>query len=156
MSSVNFHLVDEAAALQLAASFAEFKPDKAIIYLLGDLGTGKTTFSRGFIQASGHHGNVKSPTYTLVESYLLPDCTIHHMDLYRLADAEELEYLGIHELTESGICLIEWPQRGEGVIPQSDLTLNLNYEGQGRRLLAESHNPMAAGWLTQVESHFTR
>lgn len=153
-SSVEFHLPSEADALQLAACFAKFSPPNAIVYLLGDLGTGKTTFSRGFIQAAGHHGKVKSPTYTLVESYLLPECTIHHMDLYRLAAAEELEYLGIHELTASGICLIEWPQRGEGVIPLPDLTLNLRYEGQGRRILAESHNLMAAGWLSEVKSHF--
>lgn len=154
MSKLNLELADEAAALRLAACFAAFSPQKALVYLTGDLGTGKTTFSRGFIQAAGHPGNVKSPTYTLVETYLLPHKTIHHMDLYRLADAEELEYLGIHDLLDSGLCLIEWPQRGQGVLPAADLSLQLDYSGQGRRMQAEAHNPATEQWLAQVQSHF--
>lgn len=148
-----FVLANEAQALQLAEVFARFRPASAVVYLRGDLGTGKTTFSRGFIQAAGHPGKVKSPTYTLVESYDLASGMIQHLDLYRLSDPEELEYLGIHELTQQGICLIEWPQRGEGVIPLADLTLEMIYEGNGRRLFAGSHNPLGESWLADVQSH---
>ena len=147
-------LPDEAHALALASCFARLRPDRAVVYLCGELGTGKTTFSRGFIQACGHNGKVKSPTYTLIEPYELPQVTIHHLDLYRLSDPEELEYLGVEEACRTGICLIEWPQRGAGVLPEPDLSLSLSYLPQGRQLEAESHTSAADDWLGRVQSHF--
>jgi len=156
---VKFHLENEDQTLSLARCFASaFKGSGlgfARIHLEGDLGAGKTTFSRGFIQGFGHEGNVKSPTYTLIEPYHLPEVTIHHLDLYRLGDVEELEYLGIDDICQNeGICLIEWPERGAGVLAEPTLTLELKHLDRGREMIARSHNAQVEGWLEQVRSHF--
>lgn len=106
------------------------------IYLQGDLGAGKTTFCRAFIQALGHVGSVKSPTYTLVEPYHLDGVSIYHCDLYRLAGGEELELLGFRDfLNENSLLLIEWPEKAEGYLPKADILIELSHAGEERELV---------------------
>lgn len=153
---MEFDFPTETHTRRFGECLAQSHPPKAVVYLSGDLGAGKTTLSQAFITACGHTGRVKSPTYTLIESYPLPDQVIHHLDLYRLADPEELEYLGIDELEHANsLLLVEWPQRGEPVLPPADLTLTLYHTGNGRRLVAEPHTDTGRGWLAEAASHFT-
>lgn len=140
-------LKDEAALLDTARALANgvkahenaLAESGLTIYLLGELGAGKTTFSRGFIQQLGHQGHVKSPTYTLVESYELEPWQINHFDLYRLADPEELEFMGIRDyLGTHRIILAEWPQRGEGYLPQPDIIITIDYADTARSITLEA------------------
>jgi len=132
-------LTDAAATAAYGARLAGCCEAGLLVFLQGELGAGKTTLVRGLLRALGYAGPVKSPTYTLVESYRLRGLAVHHLDLYRLGDAEELEWLGIRELLAGdALCLIEWPERGAGVLPQADLLLLLDYQGQGRRVHLEA------------------
>lgn len=113
----------------------------AVVHLRGPLGAGKTTLVRGLLRALGHPGTVKSPTYTLIESYPLDTLTVHHLDLYRLADPEELEYLGLRDLLDGqAIFLVEWPERGGGALPAADLEIALHPDGPAREIRATARS----------------
>ena len=158
-SVIQFSLPDEEATIALGRVLARstFTPVESaaaetspapgeghacmggVFYLQGDLGAGKTTLTRGIMRGFGYQGAVKSPTYTLVEPYEFTQCQIYHFDLYRLADPEEVEYLGTEDyFANNNLCIFEWPERGAKHIPDADLVISLETEGTGRRLTCQS------------------
>jgi len=147
-------LVDEAATRQVAMQLAQVCVS-GIIYLVGDLGAGKTTFTRAWLHAKGHEGAVKSPTYTLVEPYQIAEQSVFHFDLYRLNDPFELELMGIRDYFDDhrALFLIEWPQKGEPVIPAADLqlTLQIATDNATRHLTIEALSPVGIAALTQLD-----
>jgi tRNA threonylcarbamoyladenosine biosynthesis protein TsaE len=146
------YLADNETAMvalgeQLGRTLNQY-PGALTVHLLGDLGAGKTTLTRGILRAFGHKGAVKSPTYTLVEAYEFPARTVYHFDLYRLGDPEELEYMGIRDyFADNTLCLLEWPARGEGVLPVPDLVIDISVVGEGRRLDVHTNSPTLAALL---------
>mgnify|MGYP001262254509 CR=1 FL=1 len=141
---------DETEAL--GAALWQVLPAQCLLYLIGDLGAGKTTLMRGLLRAAGHAGAVKSPTYALVEEYHLGERTVFHFDLYRLKDPEELEWLGMNDyLRQPALCCIEWPEMGEGHLPAADIQLALRHHGERRvieiKVLADSlKNRLSICW----------
>ena len=134
-------LADEAATLSLGQTWASAVQAPLVVYLAGDLGAGKTTLTRGLLRGLGYSGTVKSPTYTLVESYPLAGLTVHHFDLYRFTSPEEWLDAGLDELfTDGSICLIEWPQQAAGFAPEADLTVELSRHEDGRVCVATAHS----------------
>lgn len=132
-------LTDEKATARLGASVSAHRQLPVVIYLIGDLGVGKTTFASGFLQQLGHHGHVKSPTYTLIESYPIADMTVYHCDLYRLADPEELEFIGIRDyFNDHSLFLIEWPQKAGTFIPPADINVELTCRPTNRLAILSS------------------
>ena len=142
MKQLEYLLVDEAATVAVGGSLARVlqwqnsqkqAQQALVVFLNGDLGAGKTTLTRGFVRGMGHQGNVKSPTYTLVEPYELPPWRVYHFDLYRLSDPEELEYMGIRDyFAEDCCCFIEWPEKGAGLLANADIIINMVYKDEQR------------------------
>lgn len=146
----------EAFGARLAAARPAGKA-QVVIYLNGDLGAGKTTFARGFLNGCGVTGPVKSPTYTLVEVYETPAVSIVHLDLYRLLDPEELEPLGLREFARPGyLWLIEWPDRGTGRLPSPDLSVTLSVAAGGHEINVIGTSALGETWLSPVENSPSR
>jgi len=126
---------NESAMLLFAADIAQSLKAGSVVFLEGDLGAGKTTIVRGILNSFGYTGAVKSPTYTLVEPYILAEQQLYHFDLYRLGDPEELEYMGGRDYFDSNaICLLEWPEKAEGFLPTPDLRVFISYHANGRKI----------------------
>ena len=128
-------LKNETETTEIGAKVASCLQGGEVIYLKGELGTGKTTFVRGMLNGLGFTGNVKSPTYTIVEPYSIDNHVVYHFDLYRLNDPEELESLGIRDYCDGqSICFFEWPEKGENLTPNADINLLLTYTKEGRNV----------------------
>lgn len=128
-----FQISTEEEMLELGNRLATILKSGMLVFLEGDLGAGKTTLTRGYLRALGYEGVVKSPTYTLVETYLFDDFNVHHFDLYRLKDPQELIWMGFNDyVQDSTICLVEWPDRGVGVLPKPDARCHIDISETGR------------------------
>jgi tRNA threonylcarbamoyladenosine biosynthesis protein TsaE len=151
MSRWSVDLPDEAATTALAEHVAAVMAEGLVIYLHGDLGAGKTSFARALLMALGVGERVKSPTYSLVESYRLPERTAWHLDLYRIADPGELEWLGLDALSDpAALVLVEWPERGAGALPAADLQIDLDYAGLGRKAAFSALTSRGAALLSRL------
>ena len=123
----------EQASAQLAGKFADAMNPPCVVYLQGDLGAGKTLFTRAYVHALGFEGYVKSPSYGLLETYRAGGQTVLHLDLYRIEDPEELEYLAIRDLYGPDcVLMVEWPDRGENFLPDADVLLEFSEKGESR------------------------
>ncbi|HEX9195534.1 MAG TPA: tRNA (adenosine(37)-N6)-threonylcarbamoyltransferase complex ATPase subunit type 1 TsaE [Azonexus sp.] len=148
-----FPLPDEDATRRLGASLAPTLRPGLVIFLEGDLGTGKTTLVRALIRALGHQGPVKSPTYSLVEVYVISSLYLYHFDFYRFESPEEFLDAGFDEyFNENAVCLVEWPERAHGCVPPPDLRLRLQHAGSGRILEAVADTPEGAQCIRVVNS----
>ncbi|AHG76040.1 ATPase or kinase [Mannheimia varigena USDA-ARS-USMARC-1296] len=149
---LSFYCEDETKLLEFGQSFAlglknyllQDSNHALVIYLNGELGAGKTTLTRSIVRGFGHQGNVKSPTYTLVEEYHLAPFNVYHFDLYRLADPEELEFMGIRDYFKpQTLCLLEWASKGKGMIPEADFVIQIDYMNEGRQITVVPQNQSA-------------
>jgi tRNA threonylcarbamoyladenosine biosynthesis protein TsaE len=148
-----FPLPDEAASGRLGAALAAALRPGLVIFLEGDLGTGKTTLVRAAIRALGYGGPVKSPTYSLVEVYVISSLYLYHFDFYRFESPEEFLDAGLPEyFNQNAICLVEWPERAAGCVPTSDLRLCLHHAGAGRLVEATALTAEGAACLNALNA----
>lgn len=136
----------------LGQALASTRPPRAVVHLHGDLGAGKSTLARAMLRALGVTGTIRSPTYTLVEDYPLEDGgRAVHLDLYRIGNAGELEFLGLLD-TEASLWLVEWPERGAGALPVADLGIELAVDGHGRRVRLQARPGAGIQWLRRIQA----
>jgi tRNA threonylcarbamoyladenosine biosynthesis protein TsaE len=144
------YLADEAATLAAGAALAASLKSGLTIYMHGDLGAGKTTFVRGMLHGLGHVGKVKSPTYTLVEPYVVSRFNIYHFDLYRFVDPEEWDAAGFRDyFNPQSLCVVEWPEKAGDLIPQADMDITLLPQGDGRMLNISANSDLAQQCVAQ-------
>ena len=139
----------EAQLTAFAAKIALFLEPGDVVYLRGELGTGKTAFARAIIQQRGSADSVTSPTFTLIETYHLDDVSVAHLDLYRIESDVQMEGIGLRDYLDGHwICLIEWPDRAPRMLPDPDLIVDLAYEGKGRSVVLTATKQLSgrAGW----------
>lgn len=149
--AIVLHLADAEATERLAQALARTAPMPAVVHLHGDLGAGKSTLARGWLRTLGVTGAIRSPTYTLVERYPLPGGEGLHLDLYRIGDGAELEFLGLDDV-DAALWLIEWPERGGESLPPADLLIALSIDGVGRRCQLTPSSIQGAEWLNRASA----
>jgi tRNA threonylcarbamoyladenosine biosynthesis protein TsaE len=152
MISASSLLLDEPGLVAFAQRLATSIGSGGVIHLQGDLGAGKTTFARALLGALGVGARIKSPTYSLLESYDSATLLrIHHLDLYRIAAPDELEFLGLDDLTSGPFLLVvEWPERAGNALPAPDLVVHLAHAGSRRELGLEPKSAQGRLWLDGV------
>ncbi len=142
-------LNDEAATLALGAALAAGIAPGRVLTLRGDLGAGKTTLVRGLLRALGYSGRVKSPSYALVELYRVSSLNLYHFDFYRFANRSEWSDSGFREyFNPASVCIVEWPERAEGLLAPPDLEVRLEFSNLGRSATLIAHTPAGRDWLS--------
>ena len=151
----HLNLPDEAATLRLGGVLAAGAANGLVLHLKGELGSGKTTLARGLIQALGHPGRVKSPTYTLLEPYSLLRLNLYHFDFYRFKDRSEWLNSGFREyFNPASLCIVEWPERAGDLLARPDLEIHLRYDAQGRTATLNAYAPPGDAWLATALSRW--
>jgi len=143
-------LADSDATEALGRALATTRPPMAVVHLQGDLGAGKSTLARALLRELGVQGPIRSPTYTLVERYPVEGGEAWHLDLYRIGNAGELDFLGL-DGGEATLWLVEWPERGAAVLPAPDLRIQLAQDGAGRQARLEAGSRAGADWLAAAQ-----
>jgi tRNA threonylcarbamoyladenosine biosynthesis protein TsaE len=152
-ADISVYLEDETATLEFGVRLARVLRPGLYISLSGDLGTGKTTLVRGVLRGLGYQGKVKSPTYTLVELYKVSRLDLYHFDLYRFNDPQELVDAGFRDdFDDNNICLVEWPERAAGLLPEADLAVTLVAQQRGRRLEIKAQTESGRNCLKMLNS----
>jgi len=147
------YLPDEGATAGLGAKLAAGIGPGMRIYLRGDLGSGKTTLIRGLLRALGVKDTVKSPSYALVELYVVSRLNLYHFDFYRFLNAREFEEAGLADsFRGEGVCLVEWPERAGDALPRPDLDLTLAYAGSGREISVKAQSAAGERCLAQAKN----
>jgi tRNA threonylcarbamoyladenosine biosynthesis protein TsaE len=152
----SLELADEAATLRLGAALAVGVGPGRTLFLSGELGTGKTTLVRGLLRALGHAGRVKSPSYPLVELYVVSSLHLYHFDFYRFKNEAEWRDSGFREyFNAQTACIVEWPERAGGLLPPPSLAIRLEIAGAGRRAWLSSPSPAGADWLQRALQQYS-
>ena len=150
---MDIKLPDEAATLLMGARLAPGIGPGRVLYLSGELASGKTTLARGLLRALGHAGRIKSPTYTLVELYTFSSLNLYHFDLYRIKNKAEWLSAGFRDyFNPDSACIVEWPERAEGALPPPDLAARLDFDAEARRIRLQAHTPAGSSWLSLLSS----
>lgn len=148
-------LPEEAATLRLGAALAEGARGGLVLHLSGELGAGKTTLVRGLLEALGHRGRVRSPTYTLVEPYIVSRLHFYHFDFYRIKGEAEWLRSGFQEhFGPETLCVVEWPERAGGSLPPPDVLIRLEHANSGRLARVSAHSPAGEAWLAAALSRW--
>lgn len=166
LNSLRLYAADETVTAQIAELLAtqvearvpqvdnSASPTAGIFYLQGDLGAGKTSFTRAFLRKLGVSGRIKSPSYGLVESYKLSSFTAYHLDFYRFNDPREWLDAGFRDILyeKQAVVLIEWPEKAANLLPSPDLTIQLDYHEPGRYLTLSAYSDKGNLWLEHVNA----